>query len=241
MILFILYLNALYFYFSYPLLILGAIFFIIFYGIITYIVRSWNKILPEKSYNFKRELFFTLSNFFIYFLITHICFHLYILWYIRFDYSITLLTPILGLLFIIWHDFYFYILHRVLHQKWILKNIHYVHHQSHISSIWTSYSFHPIEWILYAGVVLWIFILPFNFFAFIIAIFYNDFLTILWHSGKENFSPGYLKSHKIFKYLATPTYHDLHHSRSRGNYWLYFLYLDKIFWTYDKKHSDIIS
>jgi sterol desaturase/sphingolipid hydroxylase (fatty acid hydroxylase superfamily) len=241
MILFILYLNALYFYFSTTLLLWGFLFFIIFYWAISYLVKTWDKIITKKSHNFKREFFFTCCNFLIYFLISHICFRLYIMGYIQFDFSLSIFIPVFAILFIIGHDLYFYILHRVLHQKWMLKNVHYVHHQSHISSIWTSYSFHPIEWIMYTWVVLLIFLVPLNFFAFMLAVFYNDFLTILWHAGKENFSPRFLKSRNIFKYIATPSYHDLHHSRSKWNYGLYFLYLDKIFYTYDKKHKDIIS
>lgn len=241
MILLALFLNLLYFFPSIQLFFFWLIFFIIFYIWIFFTVKSWNKILLEESHNFKRELFFTVTNFCIYLLLTHILFRLYLLWYTNLFFEFWYGTILLAVTYIIGHDIYFYLLHRLLHQKWILKNIHYVHHQSHISSIWTSYSFHPIEALLYAGVIVIIFIFPINFYSLLLAVFYNDVLTILWHSWKENFSISYLKKKKIFSCLATPTYHDLHHSRSKWNYALYFLYLDKLFWTYDHNHRKIIS
>lgn len=240
MILFILFLNYLYFYFSVQALILGFIFFIIFYFIIYIIVKSWNKILPTQNQNFKRELFFTLSNFCIYTLLIHLYFQEFLVWNTQLYFDYWYETLFLWVLFIIAHDIYFYIIHRFLHNTWCLKHIHYIHHQSHISNVCTSYSFHPLEALLYFGVTCIIFIIPMSFFALLIAIFYNDVLTILWHSWKENFSSVTLKKRKLFRFLATPTYHDLHHSRSKWNYALYFLYLDKWFWTYDKNHKDTI-
>lgn len=240
MIALIIYINYLYFYFSISALIGGWIFFWVFYLLIWGIVKSWRKIIPKESGNFKREFFFTLSNFCIYFLIVHICFLFFLQWYIPLDFSVNIFIPFVILAFILWHDAYFYVLHRLLHQKWMLKNIHYVHHQSNISSVWTSYSFHPVEGIMYTWVTLGIFFLPMNFYALLGAILYNDMLTILWHSWKENFSKKYLRSHKIFKFLATPSFHDMHHSRNIWNFALYFLYLDKLFWTYDTKHKNIV-
>lgn len=241
MILLIIFLNYLLFYFSYWVLASWILFFILFYWIIYLIVRSWDKIIPTQSQNFQREFLYTTLNFIMYFLIVFLLFLAFQYGWIKlWFWSGVYILPLI-FLYIIFHDLYFYILHRFLHLKWCLRHIHYIHHQSHISSVWTSYSFHPLEWFMYTWVVVIFFFFPLNIFALLASVLYNDFLTILWHSWKENFSPKVLKRNKVFQYIATPTYHDLHHSHSKWNYWLYFLYLDKYFDTYDKKHKDIIS
>lgn len=40
------------------------------------------------------------------------------------------------------HDSWFYFSHRFLHNPWMLRNVHYMHHQSTMPSAFTGYSFH---------------------------------------------------------------------------------------------------
>ena len=42
----------------------------------------------------------------------------------------------------LFHDTWFYFAHRCLHQRWVLRNVHYMHHQSTTPSAFTGYSFH---------------------------------------------------------------------------------------------------
>ena len=55
---------------------------------------------------------------------------------------------------ILFHDTWFYWLHRFFHVRWIYKHVHNVHHLSVNPSPWTSFSFHflkPLErgWLLF--------------------------------------------------------------------------------------------
>mmetsp|Transcript_21832 Transcript_21832/g.42390 ORF Transcript_21832/g.42390 Transcript_21832/m.42390 type:complete len:311 (-) Transcript_21832:298-1230(-) len=45
----------------------------------------------------------------------------------------------------IFHDAWFYWTHKLLHTRWMLRNVHYMHHQSHNPSAFTGYSFHWLE------------------------------------------------------------------------------------------------
>ena len=42
----------------------------------------------------------------------------------------------------LFHDTWFYFTHRLLHSRWMLRNVHYMHHQSTNPSAFTGYSFH---------------------------------------------------------------------------------------------------
>lgn len=42
----------------------------------------------------------------------------------------------------LFHDTWFYFTHRLLHSRWMMKNVHYMHHQSTNPSAFTGYSFH---------------------------------------------------------------------------------------------------
>ena len=42
----------------------------------------------------------------------------------------------------LFHDTWFYFVHRILHSRWILRHVHYMHHQSTTPSAFSGYSFH---------------------------------------------------------------------------------------------------
>ena len=46
---------------------------------------------------------------------------------------------------VLWHDVYFYWTHRLLHQRWLFRRVHGVHHRSRNPSPWAAYAFHPVE------------------------------------------------------------------------------------------------
>lgn len=48
-------------------------------------------------------------------------------------------------MFAFFYDFGFYFIHRLMHIPWLYKNIHYLHHSSHIPCILTQIYFHPID------------------------------------------------------------------------------------------------
>lgn len=52
----------------------------------------------------------------------------------------------------LFHDTWFYFAHRALHCRWVLRNVHYMHHQSTTPSAFSGYSFHWYVRILTAEV-----------------------------------------------------------------------------------------
>lgn len=53
-----------------------------------------------------------------------------------------------------WNELHFYIVHRVLHTKWLYKHVHAVHHRSTVPSPFTTYAMHPIEALLLGSIML---------------------------------------------------------------------------------------
>ena len=55
------------------------------------------------------------------------------------------------LLMDLFHDTWFYFSHRFLHSRWMMKHVHFMHHESNTPSAFTGYSFH---WQVPFGVML---------------------------------------------------------------------------------------
>lgn len=146
------------------------------------------------------------------------------------DYSYGYLgISFIALLFI--HDTYFYWTHRLLHTKWLYKKVHVVHHLSVNPSPWTSYSFHPVEafvesLIIFPLVTLFpVYLWAFLFFTFVVIV-----TNIIGHLGFEIF-PNKIRNSKLGRFLASSTYHNLHHQRNKINFGYYFSFWDKVMGT----------
>ena len=242
MILPIVYINYLIFYWNFESLLYAIPFFIVFYGSIYWIIRKSKKIISDKKNNTAYEIKYTILSFIIFFAIVFLYFSAFEKWIVHFSFEFNIWIVVLGMLFVIFHDAYFYVVHRFLHTRFMMKYVHIVHHKSNPSNIWSSYSFHPVEALLYAGVSGIIFIFDINIYALFFAIFYNDFCTIIGHCGYEIFGKN-IKDTWFYKYCITTTYHNTHHSDNNWNIWLYLTYLDKIFKTnskdYEKKFDTV--
>ena len=240
MILPIVYINYLIFYWKLESLLYVIPFVAIFFGSIFWIVKKSKKIIPNRKNNTAYEIKYTITSFVIFFAIVFWYFKAYQNGMINFSFEFNIWSIVLGVLFVVFHDAYFYLVHRFLHTPFMMKYVHIVHHKSNPSNIWSSYSFHPIEALFYAWVSSIIFIFDVNIYALLFATFYNDFFTILGHCWYELFDQK-IKESWFYKYFATTTYHDVHHSHNNGNIGLYFTYLDLIFKTKSKDSEKIFD
>ncbi len=140
-------------------------------------------------------------------------------------------------LMIILHDTYFYWVHRLLHTKWFLKNIHRVHHRSVNPTPLAANSFHPLEAFI-LGIIVFplITIWPVHIFALLL---FNSLVVVtnvIGHLGFE-FMPQKLRNSLPGKLISSSTHHNLHHQKSNKNFGLYFTFWDKLMRTLQKEIS----
>lgn len=142
------------------------------------------------------------------------------------------------LLSLILHDTYFYWMHRLLHHKALFKHTHVLHHKSTNPSPWTSYSFHLSEAIVEGMVLIPIVFLipmhPLNILLFTVAAF---IINVYGHLGYE-IVPKWFRFTWMFEVFNTSMYHNMHHSKFRGNYGLYFRIWDRLMGT---EHPDYVK
>jgi len=128
---------------------------------------------------------------------------------------------------IFWHDTYFYWTHRMMHHPKLFPYFHKVHHLSHNPTPWAAFSFHPLEAVVEAGVLVFMVILipmpPLAIFLFLI---FMVTMNVLGHTGYEVFPKNFLKTW-FGSWQNTPTHHNMHHQLGKGNYGLYFNLWDK--------------
>lgn len=139
------------------------------------------------------------------------------------------------------HDTYFYWMHRLMHQPFLFKHVHLVHHKSTNPSPWTAYAFHPFEAVVEVGILpLIAFSLPIHAPAigsfFLFQIIYN----VYGHLGFELYPKNFHRTW-IGRWINTSVAHNLHHKKFRGNYGLYFLFWDRMMGTLRTEYDDVFD
>ena len=146
--------------------------------------------------------------------------------------------PLSIVIALIIHDTYFYWMHRSVHHPKIYKRVHLLHHKSVNPSPWASYSFHFYEGVLEALIAPIILVLvpmhPLSLFLFTILAFA---INVYGHLGYE-IAPRWFRKSILFELLNTSIYHNMHHSKFKGNYGLYFRFWDRIMGT---EHPDYVK
>lgn len=143
---------------------------------------------------------------------------LYPLWYL----------PVSVLLYLAAHDTWFYWTHRWMHQPWLFRIAHAVHHESRPPTAWAAMSFHPWEAVTGAVVIpALVFLIPVHVGALGLVLFIMTLMGIINHMGWELF-PRWLVHGRSGYWLITATHHQRHHDAYRGNYGLYFRFWDRL-------------
>lgn len=126
----------------------------------------------------------------------------------------TWLHVITGLLILnVWNEFHFFVVHRIMHLPFFMKNVHYVHHQSKVPTVYSVYSFHWLEAFLLSTVPITI--LPFLDFSFLAIAIYPLVSILINYSGHCNyrFGNGTGKAWQLFG-----TLHNQHHFQNKKNH-----------------------
>ena len=139
---------------------------------------------------------------------------------------------------ILFHDTWFYWLHRFFHVPWIYKHVHNVHHLSVNPSPWTSFSFHFFEAIGEGLVIIPLaFIVPLHPYTLVFFGFSIFAINVYGHLGYE-IAPKWFRQSFLFELINTSVHHNLHHSKFKGNYGLYFRIWDRMMGTENKNYVE---
>lgn len=125
------------------------------------------------------------------------------------------------------HETYYYWLHRWMHRPKVYRLIHKVHHDSHVTSPWTSFSFHPGEGVLQSLIIpVIILFLPMHYWTVVALLTFMTLTSAINHSGVEIYPKGFDR-HWLGRWFIGATHHNLHHTQYRHNFGLYFTFWDK--------------
>lgn len=128
-------------------------------------------------------------------------------------------------------DIFFYFYHRWLHEnKFMLKNVHSIHHRATKPFPLEYLYAHPIEWILgmigaFLGFAILLIFMPVNIYAFWIFGGLRNLHEIHIHSDLE------LPVSSKIPLLSKTKHHDDHHAKLTGNYSSTFVWMDRLFKT----------
>ncbi len=142
------------------------------------------------------------------------------------------------LVYILFHDMYFYWTHRLMHHKYLFKYFHKVHHNSTDPSPWASFSFHPLEAIVEAGIVpIMVIMIPSHPLVIVLFLVYMTGMNVLGHLGFELYPKGFTKG-RFGRFHNTSTHHNMHHKFYNSNFGLYFNFWDNWMNTNHKSYHE---
>ncbi|WP_207492496.1 sterol desaturase family protein [Aridibaculum aurantiacum] len=224
-------------------LFIAGVAFLIFYKLFPRRMKK-NKIQGRSAgkADFIREVGYSVTTSLIFavigFLVLYTPFKQYTLVYDQLDAFPWWYLPVSVVLSLVIHDTYFYWMHRLLHHRKIFRLAHLVHHKSTNPSPFASYSFHFIESIAEGGIlVLLPMVLPMHPLAIMLFIVIGFIINVYGHLGYE-IMPRWVRHSFLFQVINTSVHHNLHHSKFKGNYGLYFRHWDRLRGT---EHPDYVK
>ena len=129
------------------------------------------------------------------------------------------------------HDTYFFWMHYVLHTRWLYRRVHSVHHQSRNPTPMSAQCFHPVEGVVEAGVYpLAAIALPMNIYALLVFYLIVFVIASYGHSGLELSNRRWAGS-RWTNWMATATFHTMHHRTVKYHFGLYFTVWDRLLGT----------
>lgn len=132
----------------------------------------------------------------------------------------------------VWNDIHFYVVHRLLHTKWLFQHFHRQHHRAIRPTSFSTYAMHPFESFLLGTVM--VVVQPFHAFSLLALMLFPWLSIALNNIGHSNydFVPGAHTWHP----LAGARRHEAHHRVVHGNYGFLLPALDRVFATALPEH-----
>jgi Delta7-sterol 5-desaturase len=183
------------------------------------------KVVSEKpSYNqIKREIRNSLVSIFIFGFSSFPIVYLYRIGYLDLIPN-SFINVVLSLIALnIWNEVHFFLVHKLMHRPFFMRNIHKVHHQSFIPTIWSVFSLHWVEAALLSLV------------PFVLSLVYPlaplSFLLYPLNSILINFAGHCNYRLKGFEntFLGFASKHIVHHQKGNKNFGFLSSLLDKLF------------
>ena len=112
-----------------------------------------------------------------------------------------------------WESFYFYLIHRALHFRFLYKSVHYLHHRNTNVGPWSGMSMHPVEHIIYLGTIFIHWFIASHPLHMIYHLQYFTLTAATTHTGFE----GVASKGKTWLKLGT-FHHQMHHRYFECNY-----------------------
>ena len=130
--------------------------------------------------------------------------------------------------FVVFDDFLFYWMHRTLHQGWLYKHIHSLHHRVVTPCAATGHYMHPVEYVLTASLML---VGPLLLGAHVVVL-YAWVVIRQWEAaeGHSGFSFPWSPTNRL-PLFDGPDHHDFHHKRFKGNFAGFLPWTDRVFGT----------
>lgn len=122
--------------------------------------------------------------------------------HVRLQASTSVLTAVALLL---WADFHFFATHRLLHWPPLYRRVHYVHHLSTRTNPWSTFSFHPLEAVVYFSAMLIVLVVPVSLVHVALLKIAVDYTGAYGHSG-------------IASVFGGARFHQHHHQVHKKNY-----------------------
>lgn len=135
--------------------------------------------------------------------------------------------PVSLVISLLFDETYYYWVHRWMHKPAIFRRIHKIHHQSTISSPWTSFAFHPVEGMLLSlPLVFTLIFIPMHAGVIFIQLAIMTISSVINHLDIEIYSVRF-RNNGLGKILIGASHHALHHKQFKYNFGLYFTFWDK--------------
>jgi lathosterol oxidase len=143
----------------------------------------------------------------------------------------SVLNTLIGVLYLtLWNEIHFFLVHRLMHIPYLYRNIHRVHHQSKITTVYSVYSFHWFEAMLLSTVPITI--APFIDFSTTAIFLYPVASILLNYAGHCNYRFG--KGNGVF-WKQIGTRHAQHHLKNSKNFGFALTTFDWLFASNKKK------